>query len=132
MGSDKKRDQKSCTKKTNKTELKHSIPGEVLEKQMLIDLEKRLSLNVGNYLVLSEEGDPSQIAFAHQKARTEFLKFGPEMSKLARSIGGEILVVVADFLESIDLILHCNGMLDEEKIAQCFQTTQRLQAELKI
>jgi predicted methyltransferase len=102
----------------------------VLEKQMLIDLEKRISLNVGSYLVLTEEGDPTQIALAHQKAKSEFLKFAPEMSRLALHLGGEISYVVADFLDSVDVVLH-NDLLDEDKIARCFHTTQRLQAELK-
>jgi hypothetical protein len=104
----------------------------VLEKQMLSDLEKRIFLNVGNFLVLSEEGEPTQIALAHQKAKSEFMKFGPEMERLARGMGGEVLIVVADFLDSIDTVLHCNGMLDENKISECYHTTQRLEAELKL
>ena len=101
-----------------------------LEKQMLIDLEKRISLHVGSFLVLTEEGDPTQIALAHQKAKSEFLKISPEMSRLALHLGGEISAVVADYLDSIDVVLH-NEMLDEDKISRCFHTTQRLQAELK-
>ncbi|HUD01236.1 MAG TPA: hypothetical protein VMR37_02840 [Rhabdochlamydiaceae bacterium] len=102
----------------------------VLEKQMIVDLEKRISLHVGQYLVLTEEGEPTQIALAHQKAKSEFLKFAPEMSRLALHLGGEISYVVADFLDSVDIVLH-NELLDEDKISRCFHTTQRLQAELK-
>jgi predicted methyltransferase len=102
----------------------------ILEKQMLTDLEKRISINVGSYLVLTEEGDPTQIALAHQKAKSEFLKFAPEMSRLALHLGGEISYVVADFLDSVDVVLH-NDLLDEDKISRCFHTTQRLQSELK-
>ena len=101
-----------------------------LEKQMLVDLEKRISLNVGQFLVLTEEGDPTQIALSHQKAKSEFLKFAPEMSRIALHLGGEISYVVADFLDSVDVVLH-NEFLDEEKITRCFHTTQRLQSELK-
>jgi len=101
-----------------------------LEKQMLVDLEKRISLNVGQFLVLTEEGDPTQIALAHQRAKSEFLKFAPEMSRLALHLGGEISYVVADFLDSMDVVLH-NDFLDEEKVSRCFHTTQRLQSELK-
>ena len=103
----------------------------LLEKQMLGDLEKRISMNVGSFLVLTEEGDPTQIALAHQKAKSEFLKFGPEMYKIADRLGGQISYVVADFLESIDVVLHSSEFLDEEKISNCFYTTQRLQQELK-
>jgi hypothetical protein len=101
-----------------------------LEKQMLVDLEKRISLNVGQFLVLTEEGDPTQIALAHQRAKSEFLKFAPEMSRIALHLGGEISNVVADFLDSVDVVLH-NEFLDEEKVTRCFHTTQRLQSELK-
>jgi hypothetical protein len=101
-----------------------------LEKQMLVDLEKRISLNVGQYLVLTEEGDPTQIALAHQRAKSEFLKFAPEMSRLALHLGGEISYIVADFLDSIDVVLHTE-FLDEEKVSRCFHITQRLQSALK-
>jgi len=114
-----------------KTIQKDKFPENVLELQMLNDLEKRISLNVGSFLVLTEEGDPTQIALAHQKAKNEFMKFGPEMHKIAMRIGGEIPTVVADFLESIDIILHCSGFLDEDKIAHCYNSTQRLVTELK-
>ncbi|HEX4839865.1 MAG TPA: hypothetical protein VFU89_05440 [Rhabdochlamydiaceae bacterium] len=101
-----------------------------LEKQMLIDLERQISLHVGQFLVLTEEGDLTQIALAHQKAKSEFLKHASEMSRLALQLGGEISQVVADFLDSVDTVLH-QVMLDEEKVSRYFQATQRLQAELK-
>ncbi len=101
-----------------------------LEKQMLVDLERQISLHVGQFIVLTEEGDPTQIALAHQKAKSEFLKHSSEMSRIALHLGGEISYVVADFLDSIDVVLH-NEFLDEEKVTRCFHTTQRLQAELK-
>jgi len=103
-----------------------------LEKQMLIDLEKRISLNVGQFLVLTEEGEPTQIALAHQKAKSEFNKFAPEMSRLALHLGGNISHVVADFLDSVDVVLHSSEFLDDEKVSRCFHTTARLQAELKL
>lgn len=103
-----------------------------LEKQMLVDMEKRISLNVGQFLVLTEEGDPTQIALAHQKAKSEFMKFAPEMSRLALRLGGDISHVVADFLDSVDIVLHSSEFLDEDKVSRCFHTTARLQAELKL
>jgi hypothetical protein len=104
---------------------------DVLEKQMLFDLEKKLSLNVGSFLVLTEEGDPTQIALAHQKAKTDFLKFAPEMHRIAELLGGDILFSVSEYLDSVDTVLHTAGFLDEEKIAQCFHKTQKLEATLK-
>lgn len=109
---------------------KHKKIEHALEKQMLVDLEKLISLNVGQYLVLTEEGDPTQIALAHQRAKNEFNKFAPEMAKIAAHLNGEISYFVADFLDSVDIVLH-NELLDDDKISRCFHTTQRLQAELK-
>ncbi len=110
---------------------KHKKVENALEKQILVDLEKRISLNVGSYLVLTEEGDPTQIALAHQKAKSEFLKFAPEMSRLALRLGGEISYVVADFLDSVDVVLH-NHFLDEDIFSRCFHTTRSVsQAELR-
>lgn len=103
-----------------------------LEKQMLGDLEKLISLNVGQFLVLTEEGEPTQIALAHQKAKSDFLKYAPEMSRIALHLGGEISEVVADFLDSVDVVLHSAEFLDEDKVARCFHTTSRLQAHLKL
>jgi hypothetical protein len=129
MATSKKKASQNYNKKTSQTKSKKIEMA--FEKQMLSDLEKRISLNFGNFLVLSEEGSPAQIALAHQKAKSEFMKFAPEMKRLAENMGGEVLIVVADYLDSIDTVLHCNGMLDEDKISQCYNTTQRLEAELK-
>lgn len=108
-----------------------NYPKKIIEKQMLEDLERRINLNLGNYIVLTEEGDPEQIAMAHQKAKSEFIKFGPEMHKIAQHIGGSISQAVEDYLSSVDTVLHSLGWLDDEKISQCFDTTQRLESELK-
>jgi hypothetical protein len=125
-----KKDSSNYSKKTSQQKTKKVE--NILEKQMLVDLEKRISLNVGQFLVLTEEGEPTQIALAHQKAKSDFLKFAPEMSKIALHLGGEISQVVADFLDSVDVVLHCSDMLDDEKVARCFHNTQRLQTELKL
>ncbi len=104
---------------------------DVLEKQMLVDLEKKINLHVGSFLVLTEEGDPTQIALAHQRAKSDFMKFGPEMHRLAQELGGEILYIVSEYLESIDTVLHTADFLDDEKVSHCFRTTQKLEARLK-
>lgn len=130
MSTSKKKTVPHYAKKTQKQ--KSTIPANHLEKQMLSDLEKRISLNVGNFLVLTEEGDPAQIALAHQKAKSEFLKFGPEMQRIAKNMDAEIGKAVAEYLDTIDTVLHCSGMLDDEKVSKCFNTTQRLAHSLKI
>ncbi len=99
--------------------------------ELLAKLEQRLSLNVDSFLVLSEEGDPTQVALAYQKAKNEYQKVGPKMHRIAMEIGGDFPSVVADFLESIDRVLHGKQILDEDVIMHCLDTTARLKAELR-
>ncbi len=100
---------------------------------MLSDLERRISLNVGHYLVLSEEGNPTQIAFAQYQAQSEYNKFGPEMHKIAAHIGGDLPECVQDFLDSVNSILYISSdWMGEELISNCLDSTQRLITELKI
>lgn len=119
---------KYLKKPTYQKTKKYPLP---YERQLLVCLEQEISLNVDSFFVLSEEGDPTQIALAYQKAKNEFMKLGPEMHRIALKLGGDLPYVVADFLESIDIVLHGQGMLDEEKIIHCLDTTARLKAELK-
>ena len=102
-----------------------------LEVQLIENIEQRISLHVNNFLVLSEEGNPAQIAFAYQTAKNEFLKFAPEMIRLAAKVEGDLPTFVNDFIESIDTILHGKGMLSEDLISRCYDTSARLKAEIK-
>ena len=99
--------------------------------QLFERIEQSVSLSLDNFLVLSEEGDPTQIAFALQKAKNEFLKFGPEMHRIAVKMGGDLPTLTADFLESIDVVLHGQGMLSEDLITHCLDSKARLRTELK-
>lgn len=104
-----------------------------MAKQILSDLKQRISLNVGNFLVLTEEGEPTQIALAHQKAKSEFLKFGPEMHKIGIRLGGTLAESVNEFLESVNSILHTtSGFIDDDLISKCFHTTRKLEIELRV
>lgn len=121
----------SRRKSKKKFPVQKMIPPISIEKQMLSDLEKRINLNLGNYLVLTEEGDPTQIALAQQKAKSEFHKFGPEMHRIAQKVGGRIPDVVSTYLESVDSVLHCScGWIDDEVISQCFHCAEDLESEL--
>lgn len=120
------------SKKANYQQKKEPLKENLMAKQMLNDLKQRISLNVGNFLVLSEEGDPGQIALAHQKAKSEFLKFGPEMHKIAVHLEGNLVQFVDEYLESVDSILHTtSGFLDDDLISQCFHVTRKLESELR-
>jgi hypothetical protein len=101
------------------------------EMEQIEKIEQRISLHVDSFLVLSEEGDPTQIALAFQRAKSEFLKGGPEMHRLAVQIGGDLPTIVDDFLESVDVVLHGQGMLNEDLITHCLDLKARLKAELK-
>ena len=101
----------------------------VVEKQQLVDLEKKLSMDIGQFLVLSEEGNASQTDHARQKARTDLIKYGPDMQKLAQQIGGPFPRYVDNFLDSVDDLLH-TAMIDPAKISLLYHSTQQLEDEL--
>lgn len=102
-----------------------------LELELLEKLQLQMSLSVDSFLILSEEGSPTQIALAHQKARSDFSQFGPKMSRIAERVGGELPSVVEEFLASIEIILHEKGALDEDLITHCLNSAAKLKAELK-
>lgn len=98
--------------------------------EMLEKIERRISLNVGSFLILSEEGEPTQVALAFQKAKTEFSECGPEMHRIGQKLGGDLEVVIAQFLESVETVLHGEGMLDEDLITLCQDNLARLKVEI--
>ncbi len=103
-----------------------------MERQRLMDLEHRLSADIGSFLVLLEQGTPHQIAEASQKARSDFMKVGSDMQKLATEIGGTLPKHVSEFLASIDHILHTGiNWLDQNKINACYAATQKLENALR-
>lgn len=100
------------------------------EMEMLEKIEQRISLNVDSFLVLSEEGEPTQVALAYQKAKKEFSECAPEMNRIAQIVGGDLPTIVAEFLESIEIVLHGQGMLDEDLITHCLDNLARLKVEI--
>ncbi len=99
--------------------------------QELKDLEHKLSGDIGAYIVLIEEGTKEQIEHSKQKARGDLLKFGPDMQKIAKTMGTPMAKHVQVYLASIDAILHAStDWIDEATIAQCFQATRDLEEKL--
>ena len=104
-----------------------------MNNQELEDLERRISSDIGSFLVLLEQGNAEQVSEASQKARSDFLKIGPDMQKLANRMGGIFPKFVGDFLISIDNILHTGtNWLDDAKIKDCYSATQRLEEALRL
>lgn len=103
----------------------------VLNKQQLHDLELKLSTDINSFLVLNEEGSATQAEHAKQKAKSDLLKFGPDMKKISQEIGGNLPQAVDSFLNSIDIIVHAHaGFLDEQKISECYRATEMLEREI--
>jgi hypothetical protein len=100
------------------------------EMELLERIEQSLTLDVDSFLVLSEEGDPTQVALAFQKAKNEYSKCAPEMKRIAEQIGGDIPVFVDDYLDSMSVLLHGQGALNEDLIVLCADNSARLKAEL--
>lgn len=102
-----------------------------LHKQALHDLKHRISSDIGSLIVLFEEGNPTQITQAQQKARSHFLKHASEMQKIAQKMGERYLRAVRDYLDSVDVIVHSSSTwLDEAKISHCYSMTEKLEKEI--
>ncbi|MGC1878399.1 MAG: hypothetical protein WA347_04740 [Rhabdochlamydiaceae bacterium] len=107
------------------------IKGLDLHKQNLNDIKHRISSDIGCLIVLFEEGNPDQITSAQQKAKSDFLKYGTEMQKIAQKMGDRYQRAVRDYLDSIDIIVHSTSeWLDEAKITNCYTMTEKLEKEL--
>lgn len=114
-------------KKNNLSAGKNPSPKENLKTE-LHDLERRISMRVGQFLILVEEGSHIQIIESQQKAISEVLKIGGDMEKLAEQIGGSFPLFVHEFLDKIDILLHtAPNYIDAAKITQCFNATQKLE-----
>jgi hypothetical protein len=100
-----------------------------LQKQQLEDLEHMLSMDLGSFLVLKEEGNREQAEIAMQKAKNSLMKFGPDMRKLGEHMGGVYPGIVANFLDSMDSLLH-SPIVDEAKVAACYHAAQKLEKKL--
>lgn len=102
------------------------------EKQQLCDLERRISMDVGSFLVLIHEGTKEQMTLAEQKAKSGLLKFGPDMKKLASGLGESVVQDVDSFIDSVDILLHCGiNWIDEAKISEYRKTAQKLEKNLR-
>ena len=103
-----------------------------LTRQQLLDLEHKISIDIGIFLVLLEEGNTEQIQLAARKARSDFLKHAPDIKKLSVEIGGSLSHLVDEFLSSIDTLLHIGiNWIDEGKIKDCYYATSNLEKALK-
>jgi len=108
--------------------LRKAAPSRTALKQNLSNLEHRITMQLGSFLVLIEEGTPTQVSQAKQRAINDLIKIGPDMEKLAQEMGGKIPLFVHEFLDSIDNLLYSpTDYVDEAKIARCFSTTQKLE-----
>jgi hypothetical protein len=102
-----------------------------LYKHNLHVIKHKISSDVGCLIVLFEEGNPEQITHAQQKAKSDFLKYGSEMQKIAQKIGERYLRAVHDYLDIIDIIVHSHSKwVDEAKINQCYAMAEKLEKEL--
>ena len=101
-------------------------------RQELADLEHRISMEFGKFLVLLDEGSPADAALAKQKSKSGLLKYGPDMQRLAKELGGKIPQYVQEFLESLDVILHTQtATIDQAKITACFKKARELEHAIK-
>jgi len=103
-----------------------------LQKQQLCDWQHMLSSDIGSIIVLIEEGKKEQVEQARLKAKSDFIKFGPEMQKLASAMGEKFAKAVREYLDSLDSIIHSTpSWMDDEKIKHCYTVTEKLEKEIR-
>ena len=103
----------------------------VLEKQRLSDMEHKISADVGNFIVLLEEGSAIDANNARKKARADLLKWGQEMQHIAQTLGGAYPETVSGYINSIDTVLHCRTeSVDHDKLNHCYNSTRDLEKML--
>ncbi|MES2198991.1 MAG: hypothetical protein V4489_02335 [Chlamydiota bacterium] len=110
-----------------------------LNKQRLSDLENTIQSDVKELLTLIKEGTSPNIRAISQKTKTDLLKFGPDMQKIADEIGGAFPKKVSVFLATIDTVLrsqkedsssNIHFWVDDAKLQSCYKATHSLEQAL--
>ncbi len=104
---------------------------EELQKQQLGDFEHLLNLDLGSLLVLNEEGTGKQIEQARQKLRSDLLKYGSDMKKLAGDMGEDYSETVDEFITSASTILSAVENVDPSTVKDHHKITEFLEKMVK-
>lgn len=103
-----------------------------LQKTALHDIKHKISTDIGTLVVLIKDGNADQIPIAQQKAKNDFAKHAEEMNKIAQKMGDHYAKAVRDYLDSVDVIIHCNtAWIDEAKIRHCYAMSEKLEKEIR-
>lgn len=98
------------------------------QKQQLLDLQRQITQDIGSLIVLIEEGNQEQIIAAKNKAKSDFLKHGPELRQVAQELGGRFPKKAEEFLKSVDDIVHSAlNAIDESVVKEYFDSNIRLE-----
>src|SRR3990167_3204544 len=77
-----------------------------LQKRQLQDFEHMLDMDLGSFLILSEEGTVKQIATARAKMRSDLLKYGSDMEAIGRDLGEGFPEYIRNYLKTMTLIIQ--------------------------
>lgn len=101
------------------------------QKQLLRDLEHKISSEVNALILLREEGSENEIQAAKLKAKSGYHKHSDEMQKIAQHMGERYSKAVRNFLNSVDMIVQSSSeWIDESKVRNCYHMTQQLEKEI--
>ncbi len=103
------------------------------QKQQLLDLERKISSDVGKLLLLIENRQAEQVHETSLKVRSDLLKYGSEMSELAGHMHGVFPKAVQDFLSTLDqMTKSAPGWIEEDKVRRCYEVREKLYKLAKI
>ncbi len=104
-----------------------------MQRQILHDLQHKISSHVGSFLVLLKEGNGSQVQEAQSRAKMLLLKIAPEMQHVATLMGDRCAEIVQRYLSLVDRLLHSTPLsLDPALINDCFTLSLQLEKELQV
>lgn len=109
-----------------------NLSDEDLYKQQLKNLEKLFDMDLGSLFVLDKEGSEEQRKEAQAKLRSHLRKYGDEMRKISKELGGETTELVEQFVKSIETILdHLPDSIDPENMNDYHKISSFLQDIVK-
>lgn len=98
-----------------------------LQKRQLQDFEHMLNMDLGSFLILSEEGTVKQIAAARAKMRSDLLKYGSDMEAIGRDLGEGFPEYIRNYLKTMSLIVqNSSSTIDPQMLNEFRKQAQTL------
>ncbi len=104
----------------------------LIPKQMLLDLHRRISAEVGALILCIEQREIPRVSALQLQLRSDFQKHKDEMTKAAEILGTSTVHAVRQFLNTVDKLLHTQPeLIDPATVHDCYTTREELEKLLQ-